>query len=45
MRPIQMVDLQQQYAKIKDQIDEGIREVLDTAAFINGPAVAQAFCA
>lgn len=39
MRPIQMVDLQQQYAKIKDRIDEGIREVLDTAMFINGPAV------
>lgn len=39
MRPIQMVDLQQQYARIKDRIDEGIREVLDTAAFINGPAV------
>lgn len=39
MRPIQMVDLQQQYAKIKDLIDEGIREVLDTAMFINGPAV------
>ena len=39
MRPIQMVDLQQQYARIKDRIDEGIREVLDTARFINGPAV------
>jgi dTDP-4-amino-4,6-dideoxygalactose transaminase len=37
-----MVDLQQQYARIKDRIDEGIREVLDTATFINGPAV-QAF--
>jgi dTDP-4-amino-4,6-dideoxygalactose transaminase len=34
-----MVDLQQQYARIKDQIDEGIREVLDTARYINGPAV------
>ncbi|TDW95796.1 DegT/DnrJ/EryC1/StrS family aminotransferase [Dinghuibacter silviterrae] len=39
MRAIQMVDLQQQYARIKDQIDEGIREVLDTARYINGPAV------
>jgi UDP-2-acetamido-2-deoxy-ribo-hexuluronate aminotransferase len=42
MRAIQMVDLKQQYAKIKDQIDAGIQEVLDSAAFINGPAV-QAF--
>jgi len=42
MRPIQMVDLRLQYAKIKDRIDAGIQEVLDTAAFINGPAV-QAF--
>ncbi len=39
MRPIQMVDLQLQYAKIKDAVDAGIREVLDTAAFINGKAV------
>jgi UDP-2-acetamido-2-deoxy-ribo-hexuluronate aminotransferase len=37
-----MVDLKLQYAKIKDQVDAGIREVLDSAAFINGPAV-QAF--
>jgi UDP-2-acetamido-2-deoxy-ribo-hexuluronate aminotransferase len=42
MRAIQMVDLKQQYAKIKHEIDAGIQEVLDTAAFINGPAV-QAF--
>jgi UDP-2-acetamido-2-deoxy-ribo-hexuluronate aminotransferase len=42
MRPIQMVDLKLQYAKIKDQVDAGIREVIDNAAFINGPAV-QAF--
>lgn len=34
-----MVDLKQQYAKIKHQIDAGIQEVLDAAAFINGPAV------
>lgn len=37
-----MVDLKQQYAKIKQQIDAGIQEVLDTAGFINGPVV-QAF--
>ncbi len=39
MRPIQMVDLKQQYAKIKKDIDTGIQEVIDNAAFINGKAV------
>ena len=39
MRPIQMVDLQLQYAKIKDAVDAGIQQVLDTASFINGKAV------
>jgi UDP-2-acetamido-2-deoxy-ribo-hexuluronate aminotransferase len=39
MRPIQMVDLKQQYAKIKKEVDAGIQEVLDNAAFINGKAV------
>lgn len=39
MRPIQMVDLKQQYAKIKDEIDRSIHEVLDSSAFINGPTV------
>jgi dTDP-4-amino-4,6-dideoxygalactose transaminase len=39
MRPIQMVDLKQQYAKIKDEIDRSIHEVLESAAFINGPVV------
>lgn len=39
MRKIQMVDLQQQYQKIKPEIDKGIQEVIDSAAFINGPAV------
>jgi dTDP-4-amino-4,6-dideoxygalactose transaminase len=34
-----MVDLQQQYARIKPQVDSAINEVLDTAAFINGKAV------
>lgn len=36
---IQMVDVKSQYLKIKETVDQGIREVLDTAAFINGPAV------
>lgn len=39
MRPIQMVDLKQQYAKIKQEIDTRIQEVIDNAAFINGKAV------
>lgn len=34
-----MVDLQQQYAKIKTEVNLAIQEVLDSAAFINGPAV------
>ncbi len=34
-----MVDLQSQYAKIKDIVDPSIQEVLDNASFINGPKV------
>lgn len=34
-----MVDLKQQYAKIKQEVNAGIQEVLDNAAFINGKAV------
>lgn len=41
MRPIQMVDLKQQYTKIKDEVDTAIQEVIDTATFINGPAVGE----
>jgi len=39
MHAIQMVDLKRQYLKIKDEIDQGILEVLDTTAYINGPKV------
>jgi dTDP-4-amino-4,6-dideoxygalactose transaminase len=39
MKKIQMVDLQGQYSKIKDIIDPSINEVLNTAAYINGPQV------
>src|SRR5919112_382525 len=39
MRPIQMVDTKTQYLKIKEQVDEGIHQVLDTAAYINGKPV------
>lgn len=39
MKNIQMVDLRGQYLKIKDEIDAGIQEVIDSCAFVNGPAV------
>ncbi len=39
MRPIQMVDLKQQYSKIKKEVDGAIQEVIDSAAFISGKAV------
>lgn len=39
MRPIQMVDLKQQYVKIKKEVDTAIQEVIDNAAFIQGKAV------
>ncbi|MDG4715860.1 DegT/DnrJ/EryC1/StrS family aminotransferase [Winogradskyella marincola] len=41
MKKIQMVDLQSQYAKIKDVVDPSIQEILESAAFINGPKVHQ----
>jgi dTDP-4-amino-4,6-dideoxygalactose transaminase len=41
MKKIQMVDLQGQYSKIKDIVDPSIQEVVDSAAFINGPKVHQ----
>lgn len=34
-----MVDLKGQYLKIKDQVDSSIANVIDSTAFINGPAV------
>ena len=39
MKKIQMVDLQTQYQHIKEDIDRGIQAVIDSAAFIKGPAV------
>ena len=39
MKKIQMVDLQGQYAKIKDTVNNSIQEVLDTSSYINGPLV------
>ena len=41
MRPIQMVDLKQQYTKIKSEVDSAIATVIESAAFINGPAVTE----
>jgi UDP-2-acetamido-2-deoxy-ribo-hexuluronate aminotransferase len=39
MKPIQMVDTQTQYQKIKSEINTAIQEVLDSSAFINGKIV------
>jgi dTDP-4-amino-4,6-dideoxygalactose transaminase len=39
MKKIQMVDLRSQYLHIKPEIDKGIQDVIDSCAFINGPAV------
>lgn len=39
MKKIQMVDLQTQYQHIKDDIDRGIQAVIDSTAFVKGPAV------
>lgn len=39
MKKIQMVDLQSQYSKIKDVVNPSIQEILESAAFINGPKV------
>jgi len=39
MRKIQMVDLIGQYQGIKEEVDASISQILNTAAFINGPEV------
>lgn len=39
MRSIQMVDLKQQYLKLKTEIDAAVISVLESTAFINGPQV------
>lgn len=39
MKKIQMVDLKSQYEHIKDSIQNGFQEVLDSTAYINGPQV------
>lgn len=39
MKKIEMVDLKTQYAAIKQEVDNGIMDVLNNAAFINGKQV------
>ena len=39
MKKIQMVDLQEQYRHIKTEVDAAVMEVMESCAFINGPAV------
>ena len=39
MKPIQMVDLQSQYLKIKSEIDSGIFEVIESCSFVKGQKV------
>ncbi|MBE0642245.1 MAG: DegT/DnrJ/EryC1/StrS family aminotransferase [Bacteroidales bacterium] len=39
MKKLQMVDLQGQYLKIKEEIDKEVLSVIGSSAFINGPAV------
>jgi len=39
MKQISMVDLHGQYLKIKDEVLSGIESVIESTAFINGPAV------
>jgi dTDP-4-amino-4,6-dideoxygalactose transaminase len=44
MKPLEMVELRGQYADIRLEIDEAIREVLESAKFIRGPAVGRFEC-
>ena len=39
MKQIRMVDLGGQYVNIKEEVDRSVQEVIDSTAFINGPAV------
>ena len=39
--PIHMVDLKGQYARIQEQVDRAVLEVIRSGAFIQGPAVKQ----
>ena len=39
MNKIQMVDLKNQYLKIKNEVDNSIKECINSTSFINGPHV------
>jgi dTDP-4-amino-4,6-dideoxygalactose transaminase len=39
MKKIQMVDLQSQYQQIKSEVQDAVHQILESAAFINGPVV------
>ncbi len=39
MRTIQMVDTKTQYHKIKEEVDKAVMDVMESSAFIGGPAV------
>jgi UDP-2-acetamido-2-deoxy-ribo-hexuluronate aminotransferase len=39
MKPIQMVDLKQQYFKIKNEVDTAVHDVIESTLFIGGPQV------
>lgn len=41
MEKIRMVDLQKQYLRIKQEIDQAMQEVISSTAFIQGPQVKQ----
>ena len=43
-RPLHMVDLKGQYAKIKNEIDKAISEVVESAYFVGGPWVKEFAC-
>ena len=39
--PLHMVDLKGQYARIQDEVDQAVLDVIQSGAFIQGPAVKQ----
>jgi UDP-2-acetamido-2-deoxy-ribo-hexuluronate aminotransferase len=39
MQPLQMVDTKSQYQKIKTEIDKAVIEVIESGAYIGGPAI------
>ncbi|WP_234462342.1 DegT/DnrJ/EryC1/StrS family aminotransferase [Adhaeribacter terrigena] len=41
VEPIQMVDLKNQYLRIKNEVDAAIAQTLNTTTFINGPQVTE----